>query len=126
MQALGRLEEQLDDGFGHLDSAVSADLPGLRSAVGKGRSQCSSALSALRKTTSALLRDRERTAISQLHRAAVNLYPDGRPQERALAIWVYLTRHGDAFLDAVRAASVEAATHAGPPADHVAGTSPAE
>jgi bacillithiol biosynthesis cysteine-adding enzyme BshC len=126
VQALGRLEKQLDGGFGELDAAVAADLPGLRSAVGKYRKQTSSALTALRKTLSAMTRDRERAAISQLHRAAVNLYPDGRPQERALAVWVYLARHGNPFLDAVRAVSVEPETRAIPLADDIAGASPAE
>ena len=126
VQALGRLEEQLGREFDELDSAVAGDLPGLRSAVGKSRNHCSSALSSLRKTLSAMTRDRERTAIPQLQRAAANLYPDGKPQERALAIWVYLARHGDTFLDAVRAVSAETAMRAAPRADDIAGASPAE
>jgi bacillithiol biosynthesis cysteine-adding enzyme BshC len=125
--ALARFEKQLDRGFGELDSVVEADFPGLRSAVGKSRSQCSSALAALRKTLSGMTRDRERIAISQLRRAAVNLYPDGKAQERALAAWVYLARHGDTFLEAVRAASVDTPSpDTAGPANGVAGASPAE
>ena len=106
-EALLRLEDSVDEGFGTLETTVASDLPGLRPAVGKSRSQVFSALAALRKTLDSVTRDREQTTIGQLRRAAANLFPGGTPQERALAAWVYLARYGDGFIDALRAAALE-------------------
>lgn len=126
-EALLRLEDRVDGEFDVLEETVATDLPGLRSAVGKSRSQFVSALVALRKTLDSMTRDRERTMIAQLHRVAVNFYPDGIPQERALATYVFLSRHGDRFLEAVRAAALEPPPEDAPgPPDGVAGTTPAE
>ncbi len=106
-EALLKVEDRVEEAFGALEQAVAADLPGLRSAVGKSRSQSFAALASLRKSLDRMTRDREGATLGQLQRAAANLYPDGNPQERALAVWVYLARHGDEFLDAVRAASLD-------------------
>ena len=122
-----RLEDRLDGEFDALEETVATDLPGLRSAVGKSRSQFVSALAALSKTLDSLTRDRERTVIAQLRRVAVNLYPDGIPQERALATYVFLARHGDLLLEAGRAAALGPPPEDAPgPPDGVAGATPAE
>jgi uncharacterized protein YllA (UPF0747 family) len=113
-EALLRLEDRMEEEFGALESTVVSDLPGLRSAVGKSRSQAFSALAALRKTLDAATRDREESTLGQLRRAAANLFPEGVPQERALAVWGYLVRYGDEFIDAARSASLE------PPSEHSA------
>jgi len=103
--ALQRIESDIEGGFGTLEAEVAKDLPGLNAAVGKGRTQTLGALEALRKTMRRMTREREAAAVSQLQRAALNLYPGGVPQERAFATWMYLVRHGDSLLDAVRAAA---------------------
>jgi bacillithiol biosynthesis cysteine-adding enzyme BshC len=126
-EALLTLEDRLEGEFETLKGTVASDLPGLRSAVGKSRSQAFSALATLRKTLDAMTRDREGAAIEQLRRAAANLYPDGIPQERAVATWVYLARHGGEFVDAAIAAALgPPAGDAVPRVDGVAGASPAE
>lgn len=125
--ALLRIEDELERSFGALEETVAADLPGLRSAVGKSRSQSFSAVAGLRKTVDRMTRERERTTLSQLQRAALNLYPGGVPQERAFATWTYLSRHGDRFLEAVRAACPPGGSPALPgPDGDIAGASAAE
>ena len=113
-EALLRLEDRMEEEFEALESRVVSDLPGLRSAVGKSRSQAFSALAALRKTLDGVTRDREESTLAQLRRAAANLFPEGVPQERALAVWVYLVRYGNEFIDAARSAALE------PPSEHSA------
>jgi uncharacterized protein YllA (UPF0747 family) len=72
-------------------------------------------------------REREESTLGQLRRAAANLFPDGIPQERALAVWVYLARYGDGFIQAARSAALEAASeHSSYRADGVAGGATAE
>ena len=97
-EALLRLESRIEEEFRLLEEAVGRDLPGLRSAVGKSRSQAFAGLAGFRRTLDSATRIREETAVAQLRRAASNLYPDGIPQERALSVYVYLARHGDSFL----------------------------
>lgn len=126
-EALLRLEDVVEEEFGALESTVVSHLPGLRSAVGKSRSQTFSALAALHKTLDSATREREESTLGQLRRAAANLFPDGIPQERALAVWVYLARYGDGFIEAARAAALEAPSgHSSSRADGVAGGATAE
>lgn len=125
--SLLKLEDRVEEEFDNLESAVASDLPALRSAVGKSRSQAFSSLANLRKTLDRATRDREATALGQLRRAATNLYPDGIPQERAMATWVYLARYGDTFLEAVRAAALQPSAQDGAAREGgVAGASPAD
>jgi len=122
-----RLENRVDGEFDALEETVATDLPGLRAAVGKSRSQFASALAALRRTVDRMIRDREETMIAQMRRVAVNFYPGGIPQERALATYVFLARHGDRLLEAARAAALGPPAEDAPgPPDGVAGSTPAE
>ncbi|MDP2481701.1 MAG: bacillithiol biosynthesis cysteine-adding enzyme BshC [Candidatus Palauibacterales bacterium] len=100
--ALQSLEKAVEAEFDAVDRALSEEMPGLRSAAGKARSQVQSATAALRKKADSMTRDRETTAIGQLHRAADNLFPGGVAQERAVASLMYLVRYGDEFLEVVR------------------------
>ncbi len=126
-ESLRRLEVEVDGRFAALDETVGSDLPGLRPAVGKSRSQVLSTLESLRKTLDRMTRDREQASLGQLRRAAANLYPNGKSQERSLATYVYLARYGDRFLDAARAAALlPPLDEAPPPGDGVAGTTAGE
>lgn len=126
-EALLKLEDGVEEEFGALEATVVSHLPGLRSAVGKSRSQTFSALAALRRTLDSVTREREESTLGQLRRAAANLFPDGIPQERALAVWVYLARYGDEFIEAARSAALEAPSeHSSSLADGVAGGATAE
>jgi bacillithiol biosynthesis cysteine-adding enzyme BshC len=104
-EALLHLEDNVSARFQSLEETIASDLPGLRSAVGKSRSQVFSALASFHKTLDGVIRDRERATLSQLHRAALHLYPDGTPQERAYGAMGYLCQLGDGLLDSLRAAA---------------------
>jgi bacillithiol biosynthesis cysteine-adding enzyme BshC len=126
-ESLLRLEDEVAARFQALEETVATELPGLRSAVGKSRSQAFTALASLRKTLDGVIRDRERTTISQLHRAALHLYPDGTPQERAYGAMGYLCQLGDRLLSSVRAAAeVGERNDRPPPSNGVAGGSTSE
>ncbi len=126
-ESLQRLEDQVDGRFAALDETAASDLPGLRPAVGKSRSQVLSSLQSLRKLLDRMTREREQTSLGQLRRAAANLYPNGRPQERSLATYVYLARHGVGILEAaLAAASLPPPREEGSSGDGVAGGTAAE
>jgi bacillithiol biosynthesis cysteine-adding enzyme BshC len=98
-EALLALEERVDSQFKTLEEAVQQEMPGLRSAVGKARSQAFSGLAVFRRTLDAGTRERERVKFAQVRRAADSLYPGGVPQERIVSPFAYLARYGTAFLD---------------------------
>jgi len=125
-ESLRRLEDQVNGRFTNLDETVASDLPGLRPAVGKSRSHVLSSLQSLRKSLDRMTRDREQTKLGQLRRAAANLYPNGKPQERSLATYVYLARQGVGILEAARAAARLPPQEEGSSGDGVAGGTAAE
>jgi uncharacterized protein YllA (UPF0747 family) len=65
------------------------------------RSQAFDALSDLEKKIVHALKRENEIALAQLEKAQLHLFPDGKPQERVLNAFYYLTRYGGAFLDAV-------------------------
>jgi bacillithiol biosynthesis cysteine-adding enzyme BshC len=124
---LADLGASLSREYEALAETVGEELPGLRSAVGKSRKRALDAVQELGDTVDRAVRDGERTRFAQLDRATAHLYPEGEPQERRLATWQYLMRHGRNFLDAARAASGIDPTGGGwPSRDAVAGASPQE
>ena len=44
---------------------------------------------------------KEETELEQIEKAAVNLVPGGKPQERVLNVHQYLARYGDALIPAI-------------------------
>lgn len=126
-EALLQLEDRVEEEFRLLENTVGTDLPGLRSAVGKSRSQAFAGLAGFRRTLDSATLNREKTAVAQLRRAANNLFPDGTPQERALSVYVYLARHGDSFLQSAWDATLSGTPEvASGEAGGVAGTTAAE
>ncbi|MGH7540571.1 MAG: bacillithiol biosynthesis protein BshC, partial [Gemmatimonadota bacterium] len=66
--ALGELRAGLGRGFGALESAVAAELPGVRSAVGKARKLAFDAVATLVGTMDAQVRERSHTQVRQVHK----------------------------------------------------------
>jgi len=99
------LEEGVSAGFERLSAAISAELPGLRSAVGKAEHRVLEALNDLLRTIDARVREREHIALGQAARIRAHLLPDGRPQERTVAAAQFLARHGGALVRDLLAAS---------------------
>ena len=122
MEHLTALEERLVREFDALASAVDSELPGVRSAVGKGRKRARDAVRELSGTVDRAVADRERIVLGQLDRVVTHLYPEGDSQERRIATSAFLALHGRRFLDgAYRASEVGPDPGAGPPESGVAG-----
>lgn len=98
-RALGTLRAALGKGVGELQEAVKSVDPTLKGPVQHVRSQAFAALDDVeRKVLHALKRENE-IALAQLEKAQLHLFPTGKPQERAMNPFYYLTRYGGAFLD---------------------------
>ena len=48
------------------------------------------------------VRRRNQTTWSQIKKARINLWPDGKPQDRVLSPMQYLLRYGDGFVSMAR------------------------
>lgn len=84
--------------------AVEFD-PGARSAVGSGKSAIFGAIGELESKLQARVREKHAVMEQQLEKVAVNLFPDGRPQERVLNPYPYLVRYGESLLEQLYAAA---------------------
>lgn len=79
-------------------AAVEFD-PGSRSAVGSGKKAIFGAIGELESKLQGRVREKHAVMEQQLEKVAVNLYPNGRPQERVLNPYPYLIRYGESLLD---------------------------
>jgi len=100
-RALGTLRGAIGKGVGDLQGAVTPLDPTLKGPVQHVRAQAFAALDELeRKVVHAVKRESE-IALAQLEKAQLHLYPGGKPQERVLNVFYYLSRYGGAFLEAL-------------------------
>lgn len=107
-EALGALRAALGEGVGRVESAVDAHLPGIRSAVGKTKSEVFGAVSELERRIDARVRERREVLIRQIRKCGVHLYPDGVPQERRISPLYYLARYGPSLVEALAERTREA------------------
>jgi bacillithiol synthase len=99
--ALGRLKGAIAQGVAEVQSAAVALDPTLKGSVQTMRGQSFAAMEDLeRKILQAVKRESE-IALAQLEKARVHLFPHGKPAERVHNPFYYLSRYGDAFLDAL-------------------------
>ncbi len=89
------LAQELGDACADLD-------PGLRGTVVKTRNAGLDALGTLEKKMVRAVRRRNQTTWSQIEKARINLWPDGKPQDRVLSPMQYLLRYGDGFVSMAR------------------------
>lgn len=82
-------------------AAVEVD-PTLKGAVAAARNAGFGALGALEKKIARAVKHRHETEWSQLAKARSNLWPGGKPQERALGPFQYVMRYGPGFVALVR------------------------
>lgn len=102
-EARGRTGRALDE----VEEAVGRELPGIRSAVGKARHRAFEVLDDLASAVDDRVEERHAVILDQIEKAAVHLWPDGRPQERVLSPLYYLARYGSGFVDALETATRE-------------------
>lgn len=98
-ESLAGLRRMLGQGMGAVERALGDALPGLRASVGKTRKALFDAVAELGGQVDAEVRRQQETRIEQIRRVAVNLYPDGQPQERVLSPFYFLSRYGDRFVE---------------------------
>jgi len=98
-KALGGLRGAIGKGVGELQQAVTAVDPTLKASAQHVRSQAFSALDDVEKKIVHALKRENEIALSQLEKAQVHLFPNGKPAERVQNPFYYLTRYGGAVLD---------------------------
>lgn len=99
--ALAELRAAVGRGMGLVEEAVASHLPGIRSAVGKARSQAFRTVQELEAQVDARLREEGEVLLEQIRKAALHLHPEGVAQERVLSPLYYLARYGAPFLEAL-------------------------
>ncbi len=100
-QAISDLRVALGGALERVEDRIGRTLPGIRSAVGKARSQAFRAVQELEGQVDARVRERQEVLIAQIRKAAAHLYPDSRPQERVISPLYYLARYGPDLVDAL-------------------------
>ena len=98
-KAMGALRGTVAQGVGELNEAVKGIDPTLKGPVQHVRSQAFAALEELEKKVVQALKRENEIALAQLEKAQLHLFPLGKPQERVLNPFYYLTRYGGAFLE---------------------------
>lgn len=102
-QAMGELKGLVARGVSKLGDEVKGVDPTLKGPVDHVRSQTFHALDEVEKKVVQALKRENEISLAQLEKARMNLFPNGRPQERILNAAYYLVRYGNAFLDQIRA-----------------------
>ena len=93
-RALHKLRADTEASLADVDRAVADELPGLRAAAGKARKSILGATDDLSRLVDRATRERLDVRLGQVRRAAANLFPGGRPQERVLNPLPLLCRYG--------------------------------
>ena len=107
-RALGRWREAVESVADELEGISAGIDAGLAGSVTRARNTGLSALATLEKKIVRAVKRRSETTAAQIMKAAVNLWPAGKPQERVLAPLQYLMRYGPEFTRSVlREARVE-------------------
>ncbi|MGD0484670.1 MAG: bacillithiol biosynthesis cysteine-adding enzyme BshC [Gemmatimonadales bacterium] len=108
--ALAALRASLEAGYAALAREAGALDRTLERPVESARNQALGATHEIEKKLVAAAKRANETALQQLLRARVSLYPDGHPQERVYTAASFLARYGSAFVELLLTAARE---HAG-------------
>jgi uncharacterized protein YllA (UPF0747 family) len=100
--ALTGLRSTIGEAIAAVQTAVGAELPGLKGAAGKAGKALQDAVSHLNRQVDAAVRERQDASLSRVKRAAAILWPGRRPQERVLSPFHFLGRYGDVVVGAAR------------------------
>ena len=99
--AVGRLRRSLLEGYQGLYEAAEGIDPTLKGPIFGARNDGFKALSEVEKKIRHHVKLAEETELEQIEKAAVNLAPEGKPQERMLNVHQYLARYGDGLIPAI-------------------------
>lgn len=100
-RALSKARAGVGRALEDVEEAVARELPGIRSAVGAARHGAFEVLDELAGAVDDRIDERHAVVLEQIRKAALHLWPDGRPQERVLSPFYYLARYGEAFPERV-------------------------
>lgn len=99
--AITRLRRSLEEGYGGVATAAAAIDPTLESPIVRARDEGMKSLSDVERKIRQHVKLRRENELDQLEKAAANLMPLGKPQERVLNVHHYLARYGPALLPAI-------------------------
>ena len=100
-EAVGRLRGAVGEGYEALFEAAREIDPTLKGPIYQARGEAFRQLAEVEKKIRQHLKAQNETGLEQLEKAAVNLAPMGKPQERVLNVHQYLARYGEGLLDAI-------------------------
>ncbi|MFQ5677982.1 MAG: bacillithiol biosynthesis cysteine-adding enzyme BshC [Gemmatimonadota bacterium] len=107
-EALRALRASLGHEMDRVEEAIGAHLSGIRSAAGKAKSQLFQAVGDLEKRIDSRIREDQEVLRGQIRKAALHLYPGGKPQERVASPLYFLARYGASFLKELARRGAEA------------------
>lgn len=99
--AVARLRESLQEGYQAVYDAAESIDPTLKGPIFAARNEGFKAISDVEKKIRHHVKLNEETELEQIEKAAINLAPEGRPQERVLNVHQYLARYGDELIPAI-------------------------
>lgn len=100
-EAAGRIRSALQEGYEALFEAAREIDPTLKGPIFHARGEGFKALADVEKKVRQHVKAREETQLEQIEKAATNLVPQGKPQERVLNVHQYLARYGPALIPAI-------------------------
>ncbi len=99
--AVGRLRGSVQTGYEALYEAAREIDPTLKGPIFQARSEVIKGLTEVERKIRQHIKARNETGLDQLEKAAVNLAPLGKPQERVLNIHQYEARYGGGLPEAI-------------------------
>lgn len=99
--ALGQLRQALQEGYQAVYEAAETIDPTLKGPIFGARNEGFKAISEVEKKVRQHVKLKGETQLEQIEKAAANLAPDGKPQERVLNVHQYLARYGSELIPAI-------------------------
>lgn len=99
--AVNDLRQALQQGYQAVYDAAEAIDPTLKGPIFSARNEGFKAISDVEKKIRHHVKLNEETELEQVEKAAINLAPEGKPQERVLNVHQYLARYGPALIPAI-------------------------
>jgi bacillithiol synthase len=96
--SLGRLRSALASGYADLSEQAKIVDPTLNSPIMGARSDALRSLGEVEKKIRQHVKLNRQTDLEQMEKAAMNLAPLGKPQERVLGVFQFLARYGSALM----------------------------
>ncbi|MFO7893524.1 MAG: bacillithiol biosynthesis cysteine-adding enzyme BshC [Longimicrobiales bacterium] len=100
-EAVNELRQSLQEGYQALYDAAEPIDPTLKGPIFHARNEGFKAISDVEKKIRQHVKLNEETELEQIEKAAMNLAPEGKPQERVLNVHQYLARYGEALIPAI-------------------------